>query len=161
MDGFCNSTTVEPKPYQPCFVKPAHPVRARACPKQISSRLCFTKFQRNCSFNSCQCVLQVVAFIKGTRTQPQCGFSHKMLTILNNLRTEYEVRGEKHLNGLIAQLRSKEGKASSLIVGLCWLMQVSNCGFDAFKLQCGCTLQLDVLKLNLVWPLSKPVLTDR
>jgi hypothetical protein len=34
---------------------------------------------------------QVVAFIKGTRTQPQCGFSHKMLTILNTLKAEYEV----------------------------------------------------------------------
>ncbi|KAF5833488.1 thioredoxin-like protein [Dunaliella salina] len=34
---------------------------------------------------------KVVAFIKGTRTQPQCGFSHKMLTILNNHRTDYEV----------------------------------------------------------------------
>ncbi len=32
-----------------------------------------------------------MAFIKGTRTQPQCGFSHKMLTILNTLKAEYEV----------------------------------------------------------------------
>jgi Grx4 family monothiol glutaredoxin len=36
-------------------------------------------------------LLQVVAFIKGTRSQPQCGFSHKMLTILNDSRTDYEV----------------------------------------------------------------------
>lgn len=36
-------------------------------------------------------LLQVVAFIKGTRSQPQCGFSHKMLTILNESRTDYEV----------------------------------------------------------------------
>lgn len=35
--------------------------------------------------------LQVVAFIKGTRTQPQCGFSFKVLTLLNEARTEYEV----------------------------------------------------------------------
>lgn len=34
---------------------------------------------------------QVVAFIKGTRTQPQCGFSHKMLTLLNTLKADYEV----------------------------------------------------------------------
>lgn len=34
---------------------------------------------------------QVVAFIKGTRTQPQCGFSFKVLTLLNEARTDYEV----------------------------------------------------------------------
>jgi Grx4 family monothiol glutaredoxin len=34
---------------------------------------------------------QVVAFVKGTRSQPQCGFSYKMLTILNDARAEYEV----------------------------------------------------------------------
>lgn len=34
---------------------------------------------------------QVVAFIKGTRSQPQCGFSHKLLTILNDSRADYEV----------------------------------------------------------------------
>lgn len=35
---------------------------------------------------------RVVAFIKGTRTEPQCGFSHKMLTILNTFSTvDYEV----------------------------------------------------------------------
>lgn len=34
---------------------------------------------------------KVVAFIKGTRTQPQCGFSHKVLTMLNEARTDYEV----------------------------------------------------------------------
>ncbi len=39
----------------------------------------------------CSPRLQVVAFIKGTRTQPQCGFSHKMLTLLNTLKAEYEV----------------------------------------------------------------------
>jgi Grx4 family monothiol glutaredoxin len=33
----------------------------------------------------------VVAFIKGTRSQPQCGFSHKLLTILNDSRADYEV----------------------------------------------------------------------
>jgi Grx4 family monothiol glutaredoxin len=35
--------------------------------------------------------MQVVAFIKGTRSQPQCGFSHKMLTMLNESRADYEV----------------------------------------------------------------------
>eukprot|EP00877_Chromochloris_zofingiensis_P014725 jgi/Chrzof1/9506/Cz04g05200.t1 len=34
---------------------------------------------------------RVVAFIKGTRTQPQCGFSFKVLQILNDNRAEYEV----------------------------------------------------------------------
>ena len=34
---------------------------------------------------------QVVAFIKGTRTQPQCGFSHRVLTLLNESRLPYEV----------------------------------------------------------------------
>lgn len=34
---------------------------------------------------------QVVAFIKGTRTQPQCGFSFKVLSILNDIRVPYEV----------------------------------------------------------------------
>lgn len=36
-------------------------------------------------------LLQVVAFVKGTRSQPQCGFSYKMLQILNDLRADYEV----------------------------------------------------------------------
>lgn len=34
---------------------------------------------------------KVVAFVKGTRSQPQCGFSYKMLQILNESRTDYEV----------------------------------------------------------------------
>ncbi|KAF6254959.1 CGFS type glutaredoxin [Scenedesmus sp. NREL 46B-D3] len=34
---------------------------------------------------------KVVAFIKGTRSTPQCGFSYKMLSILNDMRTDYEV----------------------------------------------------------------------
>lgn len=34
---------------------------------------------------------KVVAFVKGTRSAPQCGFSYKMLTILNDARTDYEV----------------------------------------------------------------------
>ena len=33
----------------------------------------------------------MVAFVKGTRTQPQCGFSHKVLSILNEVRAPYEV----------------------------------------------------------------------
>lgn len=36
-------------------------------------------------------MLQVVAFIKGTRSQPQCGFSYKVLTLLNEARADYEV----------------------------------------------------------------------
>jgi glutaredoxin-related protein len=35
--------------------------------------------------------LQVVAFVKGTRTQPQCGFSYKMMQLLNDMKVEYEV----------------------------------------------------------------------
>jgi Grx4 family monothiol glutaredoxin len=35
--------------------------------------------------------LKVVAFIKGTRTSPQCGFSHRVLTILNEHGVDYEV----------------------------------------------------------------------
>eukprot|EP00882_Tetradesmus_deserticola_P003892 GHRQ01004116.1.p1 GENE.GHRQ01004116.1~~GHRQ01004116.1.p1 ORF type:complete len:270 (+),score=88.33 GHRQ01004116.1:208-1017(+) len=34
---------------------------------------------------------KVVAFVKGTRSAPQCGFSHKMMSILNDMRTDYEV----------------------------------------------------------------------
>lgn len=33
----------------------------------------------------------VVAFIKGTRTAPQCGFSHRVLTILNENGVDFEV----------------------------------------------------------------------
>lgn len=41
----------------------------------------------------------VVAFIKGSRTSPQCGFSHKVLTILNEQGVDYEtvnVLDEEH-----------------------------------------------------------------
>ncbi|KAK9788138.1 hypothetical protein WJX73_008305 [Symbiochloris irregularis] len=34
---------------------------------------------------------KVVAFVKGTRTQPQCGFSHKVMSMLNELHADYEV----------------------------------------------------------------------
>lgn len=34
---------------------------------------------------------KVVAFVKGSRTQPQCGFSFKMMTLLNEARADYEV----------------------------------------------------------------------
>lgn len=34
---------------------------------------------------------KVVAFIKGTRLEPQCGFSYQMLTTLNSMQTEYQV----------------------------------------------------------------------
>lgn len=37
------------------------------------------------------CLPQVVAFVKGTRTQPQCGFSHRVLSMLNELHADYEV----------------------------------------------------------------------
>lgn len=36
-------------------------------------------------------VLQVVAFVKGTRTSPSCGFSYRVLTILNEIGADYEV----------------------------------------------------------------------
>ena len=39
----------------------------------------------------CALAAQVVAFVKGTRTEPQCGFSHRVLSMLNELRTDYEV----------------------------------------------------------------------
>lgn len=45
----------------------------------------------------------VVAFIKGTRTSPQCGFSHRVLTILNEQSVDYEVLNvldEDHNPGL-------------------------------------------------------------
>ena len=35
--------------------------------------------------------MQVVAFVKGTRRQPQCGFSYKVLSMLNELGANYEV----------------------------------------------------------------------
>lgn len=34
---------------------------------------------------------RVVAFIKGTRTEPACGFTFKVLTMLNEVGAEYEV----------------------------------------------------------------------
>jgi Grx4 family monothiol glutaredoxin len=34
---------------------------------------------------------KIVAFVKGTRSSPACGFSHKMMTILNEYGAEYEV----------------------------------------------------------------------
>lgn len=34
---------------------------------------------------------KVVAFIKGTRTEPQCGFSYTMLTTLNSMNADYQV----------------------------------------------------------------------
>jgi glutaredoxin-related protein len=33
----------------------------------------------------------VVAFVKGTRNQPQCGFSYKVLSMLNEVGANYEV----------------------------------------------------------------------
>ncbi|GJP35621.1 hypothetical protein CLOM_g20116 [Closterium sp. NIES-68] len=46
---------------------------------------------------------RVVAFIKGTRISPQCGFSHRVLTLLNEARVDYEtlnVLDEDHNPGL-------------------------------------------------------------
>ena len=40
--------------------------------------------------------MQVVAFVKGTRTEPQCGFSHRVLTLLNEARIDYEVGRRMH-----------------------------------------------------------------
>ena len=34
---------------------------------------------------------RVVAFIKGTRTQPQCGFSYELLNTLNGMKVDYQV----------------------------------------------------------------------
>jgi Grx4 family monothiol glutaredoxin len=34
---------------------------------------------------------RIVAFVKGTRTQPQCGFSHQLLETLNSMKAEYQV----------------------------------------------------------------------
>lgn len=34
---------------------------------------------------------RIVAFVKGTRTQPQCGFSHQMLETLNAMKADYQV----------------------------------------------------------------------
>ena len=46
---------------------------------------------------------KVVAFIKGTRTQPECGFSHQVLALLNQTSVDYEtvnVLDEHHNPGL-------------------------------------------------------------
>ncbi|CAI5506105.1 unnamed protein product [Closterium sp. Naga37s-1] len=46
---------------------------------------------------------RVVAFIKGTRTSPQCGFSHRVLTLLNEARVDFEtlnVLDEDHNPGI-------------------------------------------------------------
>eukprot|EP00475_Leptophrys_vorax_P019010 TRINITY_DN25970_c0_g1_i1.p1 TRINITY_DN25970_c0_g1~~TRINITY_DN25970_c0_g1_i1.p1 ORF type:complete len:367 (-),score=18.29 TRINITY_DN25970_c0_g1_i1:229-1182(-) len=46
---------------------------------------------------------RVVAFIKGTRSSPQCGFSHRVLTLLNEVRADFEtlnVLDEDHNPGL-------------------------------------------------------------
>lgn len=34
---------------------------------------------------------RLVAFVKGTRQQPQCGFSYKMMSMLNDCKADYEV----------------------------------------------------------------------
>lgn len=52
---------------------------------------------------------KVVAFIKGTRTTPQCGFSHRVLTLLNEHGIDYEtlnVLDEEHNTGLREALKA-------------------------------------------------------
>ena len=34
---------------------------------------------------------RIVAFVKGTRTQPQCGFSYQMMETLNAMKADYQV----------------------------------------------------------------------
>lgn len=51
---------------------------------------------------------KIVAFIKGSRTAPQCGFSHRVLTILNEHGIDYEsvnVLDEEHNSGLREALK--------------------------------------------------------
>ncbi|KAH7373993.1 hypothetical protein KP509_17G082900 [Ceratopteris richardii] len=51
---------------------------------------------------------KVVAFIKGSRTAPQCGFSHRVLTILNEHGIDYEsvnVLDEEHNAGVREALK--------------------------------------------------------
>eukprot|EP00850_Spirogloea_muscicola_P004529 SM000019S05073 [mRNA] locus=s19:785219:786275:- [translate_table: standard] len=51
---------------------------------------------------------EIIAFIKGTRTAPQCGFSHRMLTILNEQGANYEtlnVLDEEHNAGVREALK--------------------------------------------------------
>eukprot|EP00252_Welwitschia_mirabilis_P007326 TRINITY_DN1857_c0_g3_i2.p1 TRINITY_DN1857_c0_g3~~TRINITY_DN1857_c0_g3_i2.p1 ORF type:complete len:313 (-),score=40.01 TRINITY_DN1857_c0_g3_i2:202-1140(-) len=51
---------------------------------------------------------KVVAFIKGSRNAPQCGFSHQVLTLLNELGVDYEslnVLDEEHNPGLRETLK--------------------------------------------------------
>eukprot|EP00250_Pteridium_aquilinum_P006700 c16564_g1_i1 orf=98-991(+) len=51
---------------------------------------------------------KVVAFIKGSRTAPECGFSHRVLTILNEHGIDYEsvnVLDEEHNKGLREALK--------------------------------------------------------
>ncbi len=43
-----------------------------------------------CKYSTVE-LMQVVAFVKGTRRQPQCGFSYKVLSMLNELGASYEV----------------------------------------------------------------------
>ena len=67
-----------------------------------SNKVAFPASVRDAVHDGASCVsrarggfAQVVAFIKGTRTQPQCGFSHKVLTILNEAGAPYEVVGAR------------------------------------------------------------------
>ncbi|XP_002982642.2 bifunctional monothiol glutaredoxin-S16, chloroplastic [Selaginella moellendorffii] len=51
----------------------------------------------------------VVAFIKGSRTAPQCGFSHRVLTILEQQGVDYEtvnVLDEEHNSGVREAIKS-------------------------------------------------------
>jgi len=41
--------------------------------------------------DNCVKDVPVLAFVKGTKEMPQCGFSHKMMSLLNVIAPEYEV----------------------------------------------------------------------
>lgn len=72
------------------------------------------------------CRLQVVAFVKGTRTQPQCGFSHKVLTILNESRVPFEVVWQPPLQNALMLHRPILEIMSALPTRLCQCEQL-NC----------------------------------
>ena len=40
--------------------------------------------------DACVKEYKIVAFIKGTREEPDCGFSHRMINVLNELMVDYE-----------------------------------------------------------------------
>ena len=42
------------------------------------------------AIDACVKEYKIVAFIKGTREEPDCGFSHRMINVLNELMVDYE-----------------------------------------------------------------------